>query len=360
MKILLSAWYLKDFNVGLGRYVRSLIPSLAAIDRTNDYEIAMPIAQPAFRSNANVHYRTIRIPFFKRRVWEQAIPWLCGPHDILHLPYDSCVIRKRGKLIVTIHDLKPLLFNTGRYSRPLIERLYVQDRRTVIDHVVTVSTASSTDIQRLLGYPSDRVTVVYPGVDPQQFHPAESAIAGDVPYVFAVAAADPTKNIETLIQAFSRLPSSLREQHKLVIAGDVRRRPELVQWVTKLGITPHTVFAGIVSDDQLIKLYQQAAVFVFPSRYEGFGLPVLEAMACGCPVISSNAASLPEVVGPAGLLRDPSDVDGFTADMALLLGDASRRAIMRERGLAQAAQFSWERTARELVTLYERVASVSS
>jgi glycosyltransferase involved in cell wall biosynthesis len=360
VKIIISAWYLKDFNVGLGRYVRSLIPSLAAIDRTNDYEIAMPVMQPAFHSNANVRYRTITIPFFKRRVWEQAIPWLCGPHDILHLPYDSCVIRKRGKLIVTIHDLKPLLFNTGRYSRPLIERLFVQDRRTVIDHVVTDSNASAADIQRLLGYPPDRVTVVYPGVDLQQFRPSASPVGGEVPYVFAVAASDPTKNIETLIQAFSRLPSSLRDRHKLVIAGDVRRRPELVERVTALGMAPHIIFKGIVCDDELIKLYQQAAVFVFPSRYEGFGLPVLEAMACGCPVISSNASSLPEVVGSAGLLRDPSDIDGFAADMALLLGDADRRAHMRERGLAQAGQFSWGRTARELVALYERVASTSS
>ncbi|WP_447984315.1 glycosyltransferase family 4 protein [Nitrospira sp. Nam74] len=360
MKILLAAWHLKDFNVGLGRYVRSLIDALTAFDRENEYEIVMPVEQPLFTKWPNVRYRTVEIPIFKRRVWEQVVPWLCGRHDVLHLPYDSCVMGKRGKLIVTIHDVKPLLFNTGRYTRPLIERIVVPDRRAVIDHVVTDSVASSLDIQRLLRYPAERVTVIYPGVDLERFRPTVPSGETDFPYVLAVAGADPTKNIETLIKAFARVPSFLRERHRLVLAGDFRRRPELGQLVKELGIGPQTVFAGIVTDDQLIELYQHAAVFVFPSRYEGFGLPVLEAMACGCPVVSSNASSLPEVVGSAGLLRDPSDVDGFAEDITLVLSDASRRRQLRDQGISRAAQFSWERTARELVALYGKVASATS
>lgn len=360
MKILLAAWHLKDFNVGLGRYVRSLIEALGAADRDNEYEIVMPVEPPVFTKYPNVRYRAVKIPIFKRRVWEQAVPWLCGRHDILHLPYDSCVIGKRGKLIVTIHDVKPLLFNTGRHTRPLVERMLVPDRRAVIDHVVTDSVASSLDIQRLLGYPAKCVTVIYPGVDLQRFGPAVAPSRTDSPYVLAVAGADPTKNIETLIKAFARVPSLLRERHKLVLAGDFRRRPELGQLVKELGIGSQTIFPGIVSDDQLIELYQHAAVFVFPSRYEGFGLPVLEAMACGCPVVSSNASSLPEVVGSAGLLRDPSDVDGFAEDITLILSDATRRQQLREEGISRAARFSWERTARELVILYGKVASATS
>ncbi|MDQ6736032.1 MAG: glycosyltransferase family 4 protein [Nitrospirota bacterium] len=357
MKILLAAWHLKDFNVGLGRYVRCLIEALGAVDRDNEYEIVMPVGQPPFTPHPNIRYRTVRIPIFKRRVWEQVVPWLCDRHDILHLPYDSCVIRKRGKLVVTIHDVKPLLFNTGRYTRPLLERFLVPDRRAVIDHVVTVSTASSLDIQRLLGFPAQRMTVIYPGVDLQRFRPTDASNKIDSPYVLAVTGADPTKNMETLIQAFARLPLSLREGHKLILAGDLRRRPELGRLIEELGIGPQTVFAGIVSDDQLIELYQHAAVFVFPSRYEGFGLPVLEAMACGCPVICSNASSLPEVAGHAALLVDPTDVEGFAQDMERVLTDAALRQSMRERGLAQAAQFPWERTARETIAVYQNVLS---
>jgi glycosyltransferase involved in cell wall biosynthesis len=359
VKILIAAWHVKDFNVGLGRYARGFIEALGAVDRDNEYEIVMPIEPPLFTKQPNVRYRTVKIPIFKRRVWEQVVPWLCGRHDILHLPYDSCVIGKRGKLIVTIHDVKPLLFSTGRHTPSLVERIVVPDRRAVIDHVVTVSTASSLDIQRLLGYPAQRVTVIYPGVDLKRFSPAVPASGIDSPYVLAVAGADPTKNVETLIKAFARVPSSLRDRHKLILVGDLRRRPELGELVKELGLGAQTVFAGIVSDEQLIELYQHAAVFVFPSRYEGFGLPVLEAMACGCPVVSSNASSLPEVVGSAGFLRDPSDVDGFAEDITLLLSDASRRKQLRDQGVRRAAQFSWERTARELVALYGKVASSS-
>jgi glycosyltransferase involved in cell wall biosynthesis len=357
VKILLSAWYLKNFNVGLGRYVQCLIEALGAVDRDNEYEIVMPVEPDGFVGYPNVRYRTVRIPVFKRRVWEQVVPWLCGRHDILHLPYDSCVVGKRGKLIVTIHDLKPLLFHTGRHARPLLERIVVPDRRAVIDHVVTDSNASSADIQRLLDYSAERVTVIYPGVDLQRFRPVVSAHVTEHPYVLAVAGADPTKNIETLIEAFARVPSSLRDQHRLVLAGDFRRRPEIRQLVNQVGIGPQTFFAGVISDDQLIELYQHAAVFVFPSRYEGFGLPVLEAMACGCPVICSNASSLPEVAGHAALLVDPADVDGFARAMERVLTDASLRQSMHERGLAQAAQFPWERTARETIALYQHVLS---
>lgn len=355
MKIILAAWYLKDSNVGLGRYVRSLIESLGTVDPDNQYEVVMPVPQSRFSQRPNFRYRTFRVPFFKRRVWEQALPWLCGPHDILHLPYDSCVVKKRGKLIVTIHDVKPLLFATGRYDRPSLERLFVPDRRAMIDHVVTDSQASSADIQRLLGYPAERITVIYPGVDLKKFCPVPPVPTDDPPYVFGVAAADPTKNIETLISAFARMPTSLREQYRLIIAGDTRRRPELIQLAEELGARSRTIFTGIVTDDELVKLYQQATLFVFPSRYEGFGLPVLEAMACGCPVISSNASSLPEVAGHAALLVDPTDVEGFARDMERVLTDAALRQLMHERGLAQAAQFPWERTARETIAVYQNV-----
>jgi glycosyltransferase involved in cell wall biosynthesis len=111
----------------------------------------------------------------------------------------------------------------------------------------------------------------------------------------------------------------------------------------------------MVDDSQLVALYQRARVFVFPSRYEGFGFPVLEAMACGCPVITSNASSLPEVVGDAALLADPSDCNGFVRHLEQVLADEELRRVFREKGLARAAQFSWERTARETLRVYERV-----
>jgi glycosyltransferase involved in cell wall biosynthesis len=170
-----------------------------------------------------------------------------------------------------------------------------------------------------------------------------------------VAGADPTKNVETVIEAFGRLPATLRDTHRLVLAGDVRKRRDLDERVARWGLTRQTVWTGVVSDEQLITLYQHAAAFVFPSRYEGFGLPVLEAMACGCPVISSHAASLPEVVGDAALLVDPEDVQGWVTAIEQVLTDPAVASELRARGLARAAQFSWDRTAREMVAVYEKV-----
>ncbi|WP_447979747.1 glycosyltransferase family 4 protein [Candidatus Nitrospira bockiana] len=360
MNIRLAAWHLKDFNVGLGRYARSLIEAIGAVDRSHQYEIFMPASAIIFPARPNVRYHKLTIPVFKRRVWEQAVSLCPGGYDVLHFPYDSCVLWKRGRFLVTIHDVKPLLFNLGRPSPPWLERLLVRDRRAMIDHVITDSESSRQDIVKHLGYDEDRVTVVYPGVDLLRFRPkTDRPAAAARPYVLSVAGNDPTKNVETLIDAFARLPAALRDSHHLVLAGDFRRRPDLKERVAQAGLEGRTVFTGVVSDERLIDLYQDAALFVFPSRYEGFGLPVLEAMACGCPVISSNASSLPEVAGAAAILIDPVDVEGLAQQMGRVLEDQGLQRALRERGLAQAAQFSWERTARETIAVYEKVAGLT-
>lgn len=361
VKIVVAAWHLKDFNVGLGRYSRGLIEAIGRVDAENQYEILMPDDSYRFPERPNMRYRLIRFPFFKRRFWEQAAPLLVGRYDLLHFPYDSCVAWKRGAFIVTVHDVKPLIFGTdtgrSRFNlNRLIERLLVRDKWARIDHVLTDSHCSRRDIVQRLGVPAERITVVYPGVEQERFAPVTpTGREGRRPYVLCVAGADPTKNVEVLVEAFARLPHPIRDAYDLVLTGDFRRRVDLHERVRQAGIEKQTIFTGVVGDDQLVDLYQRAALFVFPSLYEGFGFPVLEAMACGCPVISSDASSLPEVVGDAAILVDPSDVEGFTRRMGQVLTDADRRQDMRERGLAHATQFSWDRTARETVAVYRRV-----
>jgi glycosyltransferase involved in cell wall biosynthesis len=366
MKVVIAAWHLKDFNVGLGRYSRALIEALGRVDAETQYEILMPDESYRFPERPNMRYRLIRFPLFKRRFWEQAAPWLAGRHDLLHLPYDSCVAWKRGALVTTVHDVKPLLFGTGRPGRlnvnGLVERIVVRDRKARIDHILTDSDCSQRDIVERLGVPADRVTVVYPGVERERFCPAQGARTDGGaarPFVLCVAGADPTKNVDTLVRAFGRLPASLRDRHDLVLAGDFRRRIDLHELVRQTGLERERVFAGVVSDERLVELYRRASLFVFPSRYEGFGLPVLEAMACGCPVVSSNASSLPEVAGDAAILVEPSDIEGFARQMERVLTDRALWADLRERGLARAAQFSWDRTARETVAVYRLVVSLA-
>ncbi|TAJ23992.1 MAG: glycosyltransferase family 1 protein [Nitrospirae bacterium] len=361
VRIAIAAWHLRDFNVGLGRYGRALIEAIGRVDRENHYEILMPDDSCRFPARPNMRYRLIRFPIFKRRFWEQVAPLLSGSHDLLHLPYDSCVAWKRGKLVVTIHDVKPLLFGSpsqGRNVNSMVERFLVRDKWGRIDHVLTDSHCSRRDIVGRLGVREERVTVVYPGVEPERFCPAKSGPVGlgsGRPYVLCVAGADPTKNVGALVEAFAKLPLPIRGAHDLVLAGDFRRRVDLHEQVKRTGIEKQTVFTGVVSDDRLIELYQQAVLFVFPSLYEGFGFPVLEAMACGCPVISSNASSLPEVAGDAALLVDPTDVEGLSGLMKRVLTDGELRRDLRARGLDRAAEFSWDRTARETIAVYRRV-----
>jgi len=362
MKVVIAAWHLKDFNVGLGRYSRALIEALGRVDAENQYEILMPDESYRFPERSNMRYRLIRFPVFRRRFWEQVAPCLVGRYDLLHFPYDSCVAWKRGKFVATVHDVKPLIFGSDRRRRlnvnELIERALIRDQWNRVDHVLTDSRCSQRDIVERLGVPAGRVTVVYPGVELERFRPVPAphpSGEADRPYVLCVAGADPTKNVETLVEAFSRLSGELREGYDLVLAGDFRRRVDLHEQVKKMGVERQTVFTGVVSDERLVELYQRASLFVFPSKYEGFGLPILEAMACGCPVISSNASSLPEVAGDASILVDPSDIEEFTRQMERVLTDRDLWTDLRERGLARAVQFSWDRTAKETMAVYRRV-----
>ncbi len=361
LRIVIAAWHLKDFNVGLGRYCQGLIEAIGRVDRENRYDILMPTNSYRFPERPNIRYRLIRFPLFKRRFWEQVAPWLGGPCDLLHFPYDSRVVWKRGKFVVTIHDVKPLIFGECRERHSLksvLERLLVRDKWATIDHVLTDSDCSRRDIVERLKVSPDRITVVYPGVELDRFRPISSAqiTTPSKPYVLTVAGADPTKNVETLIEAFGRLPVPLRDTTGLVLVGDFRRRQDLRELTTLRHIANRTEFPGVVTEEDLIHLYQNATAFVFPSRYEGFGLPVLEAMACGCPVLSSNASSLPEVTGDAAILFDPMDAQGLAREMERVLTDSELRQDLRERGLARAAQFTWDRMARETITVYKKVA----
>ncbi|MCW5788633.1 MAG: glycosyltransferase family 4 protein [Nitrospira sp.] len=359
MKIVIAAWHLKNLNVGIGRYARELIEGLGRVDQTNQYEILIPHAEHPFSARPNMRYRVIRFPFFRRRVWEQAAPLLVGPYDVLHFPYDSCVAWKRGRFIATIHDVKPLLFpelrpRTNLNSR--IEDWLVGDRWKTIDHVITVSEHSRRDLLAHAPLRPDQVSVTPLGLDADRFHPPSKRPEGR-PYVFCVAGSDPTKNVGALVEAFATLPAALRRDHELVLAGDVCTRADIRAAIERLQIGAQTRLVGQVSDDELAQLYQQATVFVFPSLYEGFGLPVLEAMGCGCPVICSQASSLPEVAGDAAVLVDPHRPDRLADALATVLTSPDVQASLRARGLARAKEFQWDRTATQTVAIYERTAA---
>jgi glycosyltransferase involved in cell wall biosynthesis len=361
VKIVISAWHLKNRNVGIGRYTYHLIESLAQVDHTNQYEILIPEGVHGFQPCPNVRYRLIRLPVFKRRVWEQLAPLVVGNYDLLHFPYDSCIGMKRGKFVVTLHDAKPILFpqtSNRRNWKQVLKDIIAPHPLQKIDHVVTVSECSRRNLIGQLEIPEDRITVIYQGVNLEYFSPSSQSQVEHcdfMPYVLCVAGTDPSKNVKNLVQAFSKLPLEIRRLYHLVLVGDVCRSKELHQLVKEQGIAEQTIFTGIVPDSQLVELYQQASVFVFPSLYEGFGLPVLEAMACGCPVITSNSSSLPEVVGKSGILVNTNSTTELMEAMARVLTDTALAQCLQKMGREQAEKFSWEKTARATRDLYEKI-----
>ena len=356
VKIVIAAWHLKNFNVGIGRYARELIEALGRVDHTNHYDILLPQADHPFTVRPNMRYRVIRFPLFRRRFWEQVAPLLVGSYDVLHFPYDSCVAWKRGKFVTTIHDVKPLLFPELRPRANFnsrIEDWLVGNRWQTIDQVITVSEHSRRDLLAHVPLRPDQVSVTPLGLDAERFRPNEQRHEGR-PYVFCVAGSDPTKNVGVLVEAFATLPIDIRNRFDLVLAGDVCKREDIRAAIDRRGLSAQAKLVGLLSDAELVTYYQQATVFVFPSLYEGFGLPVLEAMGCGCPVICSNAASLPEVAGEDAVLVDPRRPDQLAEELTRVLGSAALQSTMRAHGLAKAQEFVWERTARQTVAVYER------
>jgi glycosyltransferase involved in cell wall biosynthesis len=292
--------------------------------------------------------------------------------DLLHSPSLTAPLRLTCPLVVTIHDMIwffPERFNHGKpwsAQRKLMEWYYRLVPRFAARHasvILTVSQAAKESIVDHLGIAGDKVWVTYEGPS-QIYRPVNGAqqigamrqryqLTSE--FILAIGSADPRKNITTLVQAYALLPTALREQYKLVIVWTHQfLAKELADQIEKLGLTSRVHFLKQVSNEDLVLLYNAASLFVFPSLYEGFGLPPLEAMACGTPVVAANNSSIPEVVGDAALLVDAQDTEGMAGMMAQVLTRETVRTSLAEKGLEQAASFSWEKCARQTMAGYEQ------
>jgi glycosyltransferase involved in cell wall biosynthesis len=264
--------------------------------------------------------------------------------------------------VVTIYDLTALLF--PEHHTPGTRELQARKwrfAREKADVVIAISEATKRDIVAHLGIPSHRIHVVCGGAGPA-FRPIESrqvleqALAplqlAPGEYILYVGTIEPRKNLARLVEAYHRA-CKLAPAPKLVLAGARGWKFEGVfERVETLGLKDAVIFLGQVPADILPALYNGAVAFAYPSLYEGFGLPPLEAMACGVPVIASDTSSLPEVVGDAGVLVDPNDTDALADALAALLNDDEKRAELSARGLARARAFSWEQAARKTLEVY--------
>lgn len=370
-------------TAGIGRYTRELIRALFALDSDHTYTLfyaSQKRLEPPFDALPR-GVRLRRLPFHDRwlaRIWHKLqlpipVELITGRIDLFHSPdFTLPPTLPRTRTLLTVHDLSfmrdpdsavPAL---RRFLEKAVSRSVARAQRVLAD-----SQATKDDLVSLFGTPSEKIEVLLSGVD-TRFQPIQNPTAlaavrakynlGNDLLVLSVGTIQPRKNYTRLIQAFAQVvaqwDSAQRGQLTLVIAGGKGWMFDAIfAEVTRLGLEGRVKFTGFVDDVDLPALYSASTLFVYPSLYEGFGLPVLEAMACGIPTIASNLSSIPEVVGSAGLLIDPLDINAIAAAIIVLLKDMSARDVYRQAGIQRAAHFTWEAAAKQLLSIYAEMSS---
>ena len=354
---------------GIRNYVLRLLEALAPLDADTDYYVLHsrkdrnpPLSGPNFHPVAcwtPAHHRLER--------WALGVEVTHLGLDLLHATDSIPSTFGFRRSVITVHDLNYLYypqFLTAQSRRYYNQQIEWAVRRA--DHILADSHATKSDLVSLLGVPSEKVTVVHLAADPTfRLLPeveARRVVAqyGLEPgYLLFVGTLEPRKNLPGLLQAYRLLLNAQRTVPPLVVIGGKGwLYDEIFERVEALRLNEHVRFLHNVPDADLPGFCNAAGVLTIPSFYEGFGLPVLEALACGTPVVAAERASLPEVVGEAGILVNPDDAGDIAQALARALTDESLRSRMRELGLAQAARFTWERAARETLAVYRQVVGI--
>jgi len=368
LRIAIDARKIRDY--GVGTYLRNLLRHLSRLDSENEYVLFCRAGDLETVDELGDNFRAIlevakgysvgeqlRIPLDLRR---EKIDLFHAPHYVLP-PLTPC------KSVVTIHDCIHLRF--PQYLPNRLAYAYAWSSMWMATHranrVLTVSEASKRDILRYFHIPERKIEVIYNAIDdrlgetptPDEIERVRERYQLNAPYVLYAGNIKPHKNLERLIEAFHTLRQDTDLAHvKLLIIGDeISKYATLRRAVHRYKLHKHVRFFGFVPDKTLAVLYRLARVFVFPSLYEGFGFPPLEAMASGAPVITSNVSSLPEVVGDAALLIDPLDSGAIAQAIRRVLLDSDLREDLRQRGLRRVKEFSWERSVRRVREIYDEV-----
>ncbi|HVX67640.1 MAG TPA: glycosyltransferase family 1 protein [Bryobacteraceae bacterium] len=380
LRIVIDARRIRDF--GVGTYIRNLVHALTELDHENQYVLVTLSADepelaglpPNFRTavcaRPDTHWANqITFYFFLRQLRA----------DLVHLPLNQVPLLMPRPYVVTIHDMSSLLFGDSTQVRTSF-RLYLFRRGLLrADRVIAVSNATRRDVENVLAIPPSRIRQIYDAPDPHFVR--ESAGPGapaatsseerqrtlerygiNYPFVLYAGAVRAQKNIPRLVEAFAVLRGDLDEHPeyrdlRLIIIGDeISKFPALRRAVIKTRVEKYVRFLGFVPFDTLRVFFEAASAFVFPSLYEGFGLPPLEAMALGTPVVTSNVSSLPEVVGDAAMLVNPENVFDIARGIREVLLDEDLRTSMTQKGYEQVQRFSWATAARQVLEIYREIA----
>jgi glycosyltransferase involved in cell wall biosynthesis len=363
-RIAIDARKLHDF--GIGTYLQNLLRELVRLDDDAEYVVLCraadvdwltalgPRIQPIGTGADNDSVREqIEVPW---RLWRAGVALFHSPHYVLPVctPCPS---------VVTVHDCIHLMFPQYLPNRLAIvyARFFMWWATRRARRVLTVSEASKRDILRFCRIPADKVTVIHNAIDDRfRAEPPADEVERirerfqlHEPFVLYVGNVKPHKNLGRLIEAVHHLHDNGYDQLKLLVIGsDISKYQDLRRAIHAFNLHRYVRFLGFVPDQTLQILYRLTSVFAFPSLYEGFGLPPLEAMACGAPVVTSNVSSLPEVVGDAAVLVDPTDARAIAEGMAHVLADPNLRADLRRRGAERARSFSWAAGAQAVRRIY--------
>jgi glycosyltransferase involved in cell wall biosynthesis len=377
MRIGLSTSVIQRGRSGVGQYVLALVRALLPSARQHEFtlfvlEEDLPLFEFARGAMQLVPVSEAHRPPTKNILWHQLqLPELAQQLglEVLHVPsYRRLLWRKPCALVATIHDLAPFrLPKKYDWARMVYGRVIVRQLAHRQDEIVAVSRTTADDIQRYFRVPASRVTVIPNGLDHARFTPGDRRTAADLiatrhgvhpPFFLYVARLEhPAKNHARLIAAFNRFKTQAPSPWQLVLAGSDWHGAEIIHdLVRRSPFAPDIRALGFVGDQDLPAWYRAAGVFVYPSLFEGFGLPPLEAMACGCPVLASTDGAVGEVCGGAAATVDPLDVAAMTGQLARLAGDDALRDRLRTAGLARAKQFDWRHTAAAVLEIYARAA----
>lgn len=359
-------------RTGVDNYIYNIIENMIKIGKANEISL--------------IHYRKSEDPIYNhvndiiipeiplKLTYPINIPLAVKESNIniLHVPAhwyspDSLfLLNKRVKKVLTIHDLSPLLFHdmfTRDTAFNFEKSLKIIKNR--IDIIISDSENTRQDIIRLLKIPEKKIKVIPLAADEQYRLLKNKELIKDelknrynidFPFILSVGTLEKRKNIPLLIKAFYKLDKSEINQKLVIVGGEGwKKYTKIFNLIHDLNLHNDVIITGYVPDDDLVKLYNAADLFVYPSLYEGFGLPPLEAMSCGCPVITSNTSSLPEVVGDAGIMVDPNDVGSLTEYINEILTNDGLNGDLRKKSLERAQIFSWKKTAKETWKIYEEL-----
>jgi len=382
MKIGFDCSAVPGARTGVGEYSYHLVRALAKIDSVNSYTLYpffYHLITPGYKNaelpetlNFKVDRRPPAFPILLQRFVHLVgrslfTESMLGPVDIVHST-TFCAPRfkdAKKRLVVTIYDLT-VITHPECHKKLNIQHCKkgILDAVKYADAIIAISEHTKKDLVNIAGAPEELVTVTPLAADPDLMPVIDKETREKVRrkyklpenYILFLGSLEPRKNIAALIKAYAGLPESYKKKHHLVIAGARGWLNSPVHdTIKKLGLMDKTNFPGYVDRLDLSALYSMADCFVYPSLYEGFGLPVLEAMACGAPVITSNTSSMPEVAGSAALLINPLDEGELTTVLEKILGSKPLREEMRKKGFIQAKKFSWERCAAETLEVYKKV-----